>query len=104
MKEIWIGQVEVVPGEGNEGILDGAAGAFVHVLALVSSEQEYQLLVSEALSSDGFHVLEISDVEPLQERLRTGGACEEILQLAEDMDEENKLRFDEFQAYMAHDA
>ena len=60
----WSGVAEVVPVAGNS-LLEGAQGAFVGVVGLSRSEDEFKELVSSSFQSMGFEVFQLKDVEQI---------------------------------------
>lgn len=97
-REAWIGLVEVRPRPTSDP-LDGAPGAFVNALALANGETDFCELTGAALAELHLEVVAISDVEPLASRVRRTGVLEEIETLATQLSEQNKVQFDEFQAF-----
>ncbi|TQV67011.1 hypothetical protein FKG94_26445 [Exilibacterium tricleocarpae] len=98
MKEIWLGLAEVTPKQGND-ILKGAEGAYVNVIALAISEEEYTSIVKSELLKYGFNTLAIGNIELLSDRRKTSVVDDELLDLASLINEENIAQFDEFQAF-----
>jgi hypothetical protein len=82
-REVWIGLVEVTPGEGND-IFDGAPGAYANVLALANSVEDYMASTAAAQHSNGLIAVGVDDPEPLRERESRVYVTDEITQLAEE--------------------
>jgi hypothetical protein len=101
MKEIWFGLADVKSTDKNADVLDGAKGAFVNILALASSESDYNFLVSEVLKEYGLDLLSIEDVNPLKIlQLQGREFADELVGLKSLLSEENLVQFDEFQVYV----
>ena len=94
----WVGLCEVKPLSGNDA-LAGAAGAFVNVVALGRTAEDFENMACAALRSCDFEVLSVADVGTVEEREQRGDLVQELGQLAGFLTEEGPVRFDEFQAY-----
>jgi len=81
-REVWIGLVEVAPEEGNN-MFEGALGAYVNVLALASSVEDYMAVTAPALLHRGLIAVGVDDPEPLRERQAKFQLRDEIVQLGE---------------------
>lgn len=102
--DIWIGLVEVQPQPGNDA-LRGAKGAFVNVVALAPTEQEYRALVDATMAEYGFSIIKYSDVARLDDWKRSYRLHPELDQLANGLTKEYAIQFGEFQSYIhEHDA
>lgn len=58
----WTGVAEVIPRSGNE-LLEGADGAYVSIVGLMSSKPEFMENAKIAFDAMDFDVLEVADVE-----------------------------------------
>jgi hypothetical protein len=96
--EVWIGQIEVKPEPGNDA-LRGALGAFVNVVGLASSEDEYLNLVEAAMADYGFSVINCSYVARLEEWKVSNRLHPSLAELVCGLTGENPVLFDEFQSY-----
>jgi len=100
MKDIWFGLVHVEPQNNKYEILDGAKGAYVNVLALASSKDEYVKIITKALEDYEFIVHSVEDVNLLSYLQQNGREFDsEILQLVDHLSENYPVQFDEFQSY-----
>lgn len=103
MIEVWIGLIEVRP--KRKGVLrESALGAFVNVLAKVRDEEEFRRETGALLGGD-FHLVRFDDVEPLQHRRSNWEVDEDLLKLAQTVEEEGLPRFGTFHSFSedAHD-
>ena len=96
MTDIWIGIADAVPVEPRD---DNVGGAFVQVLAPADDIGELRAAAAEALIEHGFRLAELSDGEPVRDRLRTAWVGPELLELAIDAALERTTRLGEFHAY-----
>src|SRR5947209_9666801 len=81
-REVWTGLVEVTADEGND-IFDGAPGAYVNVLALASSVEDYMAVTAPLLLRAGVVAVGLDDPEPLRERQSRMKLSDDILALGE---------------------
>lgn len=96
--DTWIGKVEVKPRPKNK-LLGRAKGAFVNVVALASSEQDYVNLVDVTMERYGFLVVGIQDVTRLNIWTLSNTLDPELAKLARGLTLEFPIQFDEFQSY-----
>jgi hypothetical protein len=96
MTDIWIGIADAVPVEPRE---DDVGGAFVQVLAPADDVGELRAAASEALIEHGFRLAELSEAEPVRDRMRNTWVAPELLELAIDAALERTTRLGEFHAY-----
>jgi hypothetical protein len=95
---VWIGVVGVVPQEGCE-LLAPQQGAFINFLTLASSEAEYRVKVSGALSSYRLDPMEFEDVRPFSV---SDNPSQEILSIAAELEESRNpkhVRYATFHTY-----
>jgi hypothetical protein len=78
--EVWIGLVEVTPHDGNNALGDARRG-YTNVLVVASSLPDYEAQVVKALGESDFRVVEISEAEPLRERMSRVVVSDEIVEL-----------------------
>jgi hypothetical protein len=95
---IWIGLAHVTPVAGNDA-LAGAIGAFVPVVALTSTQDEFVSLLTYSLESHGFDVVEIEDIETWEERTQRFPVDEQIQALVRSLKADNPIQFSTFQSY-----
>ena len=100
-EEVWIGAVEISPGEGNS-VLGGATGAYTNVLVRASTLADYERQVIGALDEENFLVIGIEDAEPLRERMSRVIVSDEIVRLGEQA-AETGLAWTSFYAYPTDD-
>src|SRR5437870_5244948 len=81
-REVWTGLVEVAADEGND-IFDGAPGAYVTVLALASSVEDYMAVTAPALLRAGVVAVGVDDPEPLRVRQSRTKLSDDWLALAD---------------------
>jgi hypothetical protein len=96
--EAWIGLAHVTPREGND-MLQGAAGAFVPVLAWVRHKDEFSIKAISYLSMYEFDVLEIEDIEPCISRFLKYEVSDEIKTLANSLSDDNPILLLTFEVY-----
>jgi len=94
----WIGLAHVKPTDSNE-LLEGALGAFVAVVALSMTQEDFVSQVTSALQASEFIVLEIEDIEPWLSRSRRYPVDEHIQSLVRGLAPDNPIEFSTFQAY-----
>ncbi len=97
--DTWIGLIEVEPQPGNDS-LDDAVGAFVNVVALASSEQEFVDLVRSTMNEHGFRILAMRDVVSLSTWSERNTIEPRLAGLVRGLTPEYRIQFDEFQSYM----
>ena len=97
-KKIYIGLIEVFAGEGNS-LLETGIIAFVNILAIAENEEEYNFKVKEAINYYGLTLKKIEDVEILEERKKHFEVSDELLNLAENLNDEINLRFGTFHTF-----
>jgi len=98
-KKIFIGLIEVFAGEGNS-LLDRGTIAFVNVLAIAENEEEFNFKVKEAISYYGLTLKKIEDVELLEERKKYFEVSDELLDLADNLNDKVNLRFGTFHTFI----
>ncbi len=79
--------------------LGGAIGAYVIVVALAPSQQEFVSLLVDRLNAEGFDVSEIEDVDTWQRRKANCDVAEEIQELINAINFDNRVAFGPFDAY-----
>ena len=95
----WIAKFTVVPLSRSREELDGIAGAFVHVVGLAESPENYLKLAEESLSEAGFKVEAVEDVELLADRLRHGSISKKLLESALGLGDTEMIVFSDFHAW-----
>ena len=101
MTDIWIGLADAIPVAPRD---DDVGGAFVQVVAPADDVAELRAAAAEALTELGFRLGELSEAEPLRERLRTRYVTPELFELAIDAALERATQLGEFHAYPLVDA
>jgi hypothetical protein len=96
MTDIWIGFADAIPVDPRD---DDVGGAFVQVVAPADDVGELRAAAAEALIELGFRLGELSEAEPLRERLRTRYVTPELFELAIDAALERSTQLGEFHAY-----
>jgi len=100
MKDIWFGLAQVEPQNNKYEILDGAKGAYVNVLALASSKDEYVKIITKTLKDYEFIVISVEEVDLISYLQQSGREFDsEILQLVDCLSDDYPVQFDEFQSY-----
>jgi hypothetical protein len=96
MTDIWIGLANAVPVEPPD---DDVGGAFVQVVAPADDVGELRAAAAEALSELGYRLAELSDAEPLRDRLHSYRVPPEVLELAIEAALDRETRLGDFYAY-----
>ena len=96
--DIWIGLVNVIPMPGNNELMS-AKGAYVNVIALASSSDDYDAIVKSELSKLDFFVVSTEDVELLTERVKHSTLAQELYSIADDVKRTGDLGLGTFHAY-----
>ena len=96
--DIWIGRAHVKPRPRNE-VLGNVVGAYVVCVGLAYEIEEYFDLVVREMDKLGLDVIVIEDIEFLADRVKKFDVAEDILDLAEKLDSENRVLFNEFHTY-----
>ena len=95
----WIGLVEVFGPRNKTLSEEKPKGAFVNVIALACSEQEFFSRVREALEELGFDILDLEDVEPYAERTKKYKIDPKLKEMAAKIDSKNPIGFGTFHMY-----
>ncbi len=96
--DVWIGVVGVRPIPGNTR-LEGAEGAYVNALALVSNAADYELVVTRALRELEFSVFEFDDVETFADRVKTATIEDGLEELASVVRRTGRVQFGIFHRF-----
>ena len=96
--DVWIGVVGVRPLPGNTR-LEGAEGAYVNALALVSNGADYELVVTRALRELEFSVFEFDDVETFADRVEKATIEEGLEELATVVRGTGRVQFGTFHRF-----
>jgi len=104
-KEAWLANVHVrpVPGSGALGSPD-RIGAYVNILALAGSEEEYKAIVLAELDKESFIAIEFEDVDTVEGYVKSGFISEELDELRNSLSEETPIQYKTFHCYSADDA
>jgi peptidase E len=100
--QAWIGLAHVKPTRSND-LLEGAIGAFVPVVALSVTQEDFVSQVTSALQSWGFTVVELEDIEPWRSRIRRFPVDEHVQGLVRRLGPDNPIEFSVFQSYRSKD-
>jgi hypothetical protein len=92
----WIALIEVRPRPGVTILDSDQVGAFVTVIILASDECDLDLKLREALDSLGLDLVQRTETELLAERVKHFQVEEGVLALAETVDANDPVAFDEF--------
>jgi hypothetical protein len=96
--EKYIGTVEVCSSDGFD-TLGSAAGAFVNVVCLLDSADQFDGLVRSTMTEYHLDVVGIRDVGLVSERISRSDLIPELNTLANGLSPEFPIQFDEFQTY-----
>jgi hypothetical protein len=96
--EAWIGLAHVRPQRGND-VLQGAMGAFVAVVALANSEDEFVNQVVKKLNSYDFDVIEIKDIELFRKRSESFNVDQEVSSLVNSLTSKSPIALHKFHSY-----
>lgn len=94
----WIGLAHVRPWEGNT-LLGNGIGAFVPVVGLANSSDELATLAATLLYHHEFEVIEVDDIELLSHRLQRHQVESDLLSIADELSEDNRVQLGAFQVY-----
>lgn len=97
-KRTWIGLAHVKPRQGND-LLDGAAGAFVPVVALADNETVFASSAATLLNAYKFDVITIEDIEMLDRRRQHNVVENAVVELAKNLTLEDPIALSEFEVY-----
>jgi hypothetical protein len=104
MRQVWIGLVGVRKLAGCQ-ILDETKGAFVNVLTVALSAQEFELKVQHWANELRLFVDEIEDAEPFEERIAKHEVTDELKELSDEAENRpNEVLFGAFHRYLHDDA
>ena len=98
--EVWIGLVGVKP-VADCDLLDGAAGAYVNMLAWANCATELRAKATDACGDYKLEVTEFDDVEPFSLRVRQHEVAKELLDLAKEVEATRNVRFGTFHLWDA---
>jgi hypothetical protein len=97
-KELWIGLAIIKPYPTNT-ILNGAKEAFVNVISPAQNISNFAYQVEEALKILGFELNEIEDAEKFYQRIKEHEVEDCILELAQEVEKTDELKFGNFHIY-----
>lgn len=97
-KEVWIALVGVKPQPAND-LLEGAKGAFVNILAFVSSETEYVESIKRVLEAMNFDVFQIENIEPIKIRQSRVVVEKYLCELADQVENTGEAAFGTFHTF-----
>lgn len=98
MMEAWIGLAHVKPRIGND-LLEGAAGAFVPVVAIAEDFDRFLSVVYNYLHKYQFEIIGVEDVELFREREEHDTVDEDIRDLVNRLTHEAPIALSMFEAY-----
>jgi hypothetical protein len=85
-------------------VVEGA-GAFVNAFAPATTAAEYQLAISAGLAALQLFAIDFEAVEPLSTRVRRQGVLDdELMELVDEAEREDRARFATFHYYPHADA
>jgi hypothetical protein len=94
---VWAGTAEISPHPGND-LLGTATGAYVAVVGLASSQDEFLSGVDRAMDALGFRVVAISEVQPVK-AFDTADFDEMLRDRLDLLSEENPVEIGRFHAF-----
>lgn len=95
---IWIGLAHVSSRPGN-GLLGGANGAYVNILAIADNPSAFLDKVKEALEDIKLDFIRIEDIELFSKRSENYKIDKGIIELAIEVSKTKELRFGTFHTY-----
>ncbi len=99
-EEVWIGLANVHQRPG-AGVLMDENDAYVQVLALASLPEAFCATVRSAFNDLGFDLMELTNFEPLVDRLRRTTVDESLLAKAAEVRETRYPRFGPFVTWLS---
>jgi hypothetical protein len=96
MTDIWIGLADAVPVDPRD---DDVGGAFVQVLAPADDVGELRAAAAEALIELGFRLADLSEAEPVRERLQSAWVAPDLVELAIEAALERATKLGDFYTY-----
>ena len=97
---LWIGLTKLAPKAGNRS-LEGAAGAWVHVVGCAPSREGFKRQLDGALDEFKFVLLDLKDVQCATGAEAFADVSEELDELARRVAEDGHLRFGTFYTFDA---
>jgi hypothetical protein len=95
----WIGLFQVKPGPGNDSLGSEAVGAFVNVVGLASTAEEFIDQATEYINANGFELTAYRHVGDLVERQHSFEVPLDVLTLASKLTDKNSCAFDVFHTF-----
>jgi hypothetical protein len=95
---IWIGLAQVSSRPDND-LLGGPKGAYVNVLAIAASTEDFIAKVKKAVKDLDLDFIHIEDVEPFSERCKSYEINAGIMNIAIEVSESSELRFGDFHTF-----
>lgn len=97
-KELWIGLANIIPKEGNNEFSD-VKGAYVNVIMHASNNDNFIDAVKLEFDYRGFYVVDIEDIELFSERKSQYQLRDELLELANYVEQTGMVGIDRFHLY-----
>jgi ribonuclease PH len=94
----WIGTAEVVPQDGNT-LLGSATGAYVAVIGIANSEEDFHSCVTRAINALGFELVELDEVQQLESPTDVENLDEKLHERLDVLHEDNPVEFGSFHAF-----
>jgi hypothetical protein len=99
-KTIWIGLAKVSQVD-RPGALGDADMAYTNVVGLARNRAGFRMGVKRSLESVQLQLLRLEDVETLQQRLKNHTVHDDVLAIAQTLNEDEEIAFDVFATFDA---
>jgi len=90
-KEVLIGLANVLDNKANSNLLKGSKGAYVNILCYALNDVEFIIEATKALNEIGLKLIDIEDIEPISERAKNYLIDDNLITLAKQTNEENRI-------------
>jgi hypothetical protein len=94
----WTATAEVVPRAGN-ALLGSATGAYVPVVGIARSEQEFRVGVDRAMGALDFELIDLEEVRQLRSSSDIAGLDEVLRDRVDMLHDGNPVEFGSFHAF-----
>ena len=98
-KNKWIGMASVRPAQGKEPLGPGVTSAYVNVVALAESAEDFESAAREALAQYGFVLVQLDDVDLLVQRARSFAVDPVLIKDAKQIPSTTNFVFGSFHSY-----
>jgi len=95
---VWIGLAHVRPWATNRALGD-SSGAFVPVVGLATDADDLATLAATLLYHHQFDTVEVDDIELLSIRQKKHNVEHDLLSMAKELRDDDKVRLGAFQVY-----